>query len=55
MGRMYGYTEDFGRKLGRHKICTFCDSQLRSKGYLSICENKRLLPSGEIVETRQTE
>lgn len=40
--------ESFARKVGKHRICTGCDYELRRKGFLHISESQYLLPPGRV-------
>jgi hypothetical protein len=44
----YGYLESFARKVGKYKICTRCDYELRRKGFLHLSESQYLYPSGHV-------
>jgi len=44
-----GCLESFGIKIGSYRICTSCQATLTRKGFLSIDDNKTLLPNGTIV------
>jgi hypothetical protein len=48
MAPEYGFMEGFARKVGKYKICDWCNVELREKGSLHISESQYLLPSGRV-------
>jgi hypothetical protein len=44
----YGYLESFGRKVGKYRICSGCDYELRRTGVLHISPSQYLYPSGHV-------
>jgi hypothetical protein len=48
MAPEHGYMEGFARKVGKYKICTSCDVELRNNGFLHISESQTLLSSGHV-------
>jgi hypothetical protein len=52
MGRQYGYSEDYARKVGKFRICTSCDAVLTKNNKLHISPSQILLLSGRVKTVR---
>ena len=40
--------EGFAKKVGKYKICGWCEAELRKKRFLHISESQYLLPAGRV-------
>ena len=48
MAPEFGFRERFARKVGKYKICTGCDYEIRRKKFLHVSATQYLLPSGRV-------
>jgi len=48
MASEYGSLVGFARKVGKYKICTACDEEIRKREWLRKTEFQYLFPSGRV-------